>query len=71
MPLVEIGYTGLFVVKVSMEAANKRYETYHSANEPLQICNSKQNYYSDVTISKIMTLNKIRYNPATSFFVSS
>ena len=38
-------------------------------NDLVIICNRKQGHYSDRRICKMVTLNEIRYNPATSTFL--
>ena len=70
-PLVEIRYTGLPVVKASMDMTvyNKLYETNHSAYGPVIICNRKQGHYNDRRICEMMTLNEIHYNLATSTYL--
>jgi hypothetical protein len=40
--------------------SKKLYETNHSANGPVIICNSKQGYYNDRKNYKMMALNEIR-----------
>jgi hypothetical protein len=50
--------------------SNKGYETNHPAYGPIIICNEEQGHYSDRRIYEVMTLNEIRYNPATSTFLS-
>jgi hypothetical protein len=52
--------------------SNKGYETNHSTYGPVihVICNRKQGHYSDRRICEMMTLNEIRYNPATSNVLS-
>jgi hypothetical protein len=37
--------------------------------QPMKICNHKRGDYSDRRICEIVTLNEIRYNPATSTFL--
>jgi hypothetical protein len=69
-PLVGMRYTGLPVVKASMEwQSNKLYETSHSAYVPVMICNRKQSHYNDRRICEMMTLNEIHYNLSTSTFL--
>jgi hypothetical protein len=38
------------------------YEKYHSAYEPVIVCNRKQGHYSGSKICKMMTLNEIHYS---------
>ena len=45
------------------------YETNQSTYDLVIICNRKQGHYSDRRICEMMTLNEIRYNPATSTFL--
>jgi hypothetical protein len=49
----------------------RKWETNHSAYGPVIMCNRKQGYYSDCRIRKMMTLNNIHYNSATSTFFNS
>jgi hypothetical protein len=50
---------------------NKGYETNLSAYGLMIICNRKQGHYNDRGICEMMTLNKIRYNPAKLSFLFS
>jgi hypothetical protein len=69
-PLAEIRYSGLPLVKASMEmTVEHMYETHHPAYKPVIICNRKQGHYNDHKICEIMTLNEIHYNPATSTYL--
>jgi hypothetical protein len=67
VPLVEIGYTGLPVVKASIETTVLQgYETSHSDNMHYGpvihvICNCKQCHYSDHRIYKMMKKVDIPY----------
>jgi hypothetical protein len=50
--------------------SNKEYDPTHSAYGPVLICNPKQGHYSDRRIWKMMTMNDIHYNPATTTYLS-
>ena len=45
------------------------YETNQSTYDLAIICNRKHGHYSDRRICEMMTLNEIRYNPASFWLV--
>jgi hypothetical protein len=69
-PLVEIRHTLLPSPKpVCKLQSNTLYETNHSAYGPMIIYNNKQGHYSDHRICKMMVLNEINHNIATSTYL--
>jgi hypothetical protein len=62
VPLVEIRYTGLLVVKASMGMTDQPIETYetnHPAYGPVAMCNRKQGHYSNCRVCEVMIVEMI------------
>jgi hypothetical protein len=68
-PLVEIKYEITCCQSQYGNDSLTLYGTSPSAYVPVIFCNRKQGHYNNRRLCKMMTLNEIHYNPATSIFL--